>query len=331
MPFPSRFTGAARNRPLRLTLLCLLVLASGVRAAYAEGFDQSHAAFSAILARHVRWNAPGTATTADYAALRRERAALETYTATLSAVSPSEFAGWGIRQRRSFLINAYNAFTLQHVLSRYPDLRSIRDLGNIVFNSPWKQRFFNLLGERRHLDDLEHGLLRGAADFDEPRIHFAVNCASVGCPALRPEAYRADLLESQLEDQTRRFLRDRSRNRFEPGAAGTAWVSPIFRWYAKDFEAGYPGAATLRDFLARYAEVLADSEASRQMLRRREFAVKYTAYSWDLNDRTPGAPGSGMDAPAGSGGRNSPSHFAMAADASELPTTLVALRPMSRK
>jgi hypothetical protein len=281
--------GIGSLRFLHLALLGLWLLASGDRAAFAGDFDHSHAAFSAILSRHVRWNEAGTATTVDYAALQRERASLDGYTRGLSLVSPAEFARWGVPQRRSFLINAYNAFTLQHVLSRYPRLGSIRDLGNIVFDSPWKQRFFDLLGERRHLDDLEHGLLRGAADFDEPRIHFAVNCASVGCPALRPEAYRAERLEAQLEDQTRRFLRDRSRNRFEAGASATAWVSPIFKWYGEDFAAGHRGAATLREFLAAYADALADSEAGRKAIRAGGFAVKFTPYSWALNDARPSA------------------------------------------
>ena len=251
----------------------------------AAAFDHSHGAFSAILERHVRWNAGGTATTVDYAGLRREPAALDAYTTMLSAVTPTQYGLWTLPQRRSFLINAYNAFTLQRILSRYPDLASIRDLGNIVFDSPWRQRFFELLGERRHLDDIEHGLLRGVPDFDEPRVHFAVNCASVGCPALRPEAYRADRLDAQLEDQTRRFLRDRSRNRFEPGPPATARVSPIFKWYGEDFSAGHRGLDSLREFLAQYADVLADSDADRRGLVGGEFAVKFTTYSWALNDR----------------------------------------------
>jgi hypothetical protein len=289
MRFASRAHRIWTPRLLPVALLGLWGLAAAQPAAVAAGFDHSHAAFSAILSRHVRWNEAGTATTVDYAALQRVRAPLDEYTKALSAVSPAEFGRWDLRQRRSFLINAYNAFTLQHVLSRYPRLGSIRDLGNIVFDSPWKQRFFDLLGERRHLDDLEHGLLRGAPDFDEPRIHFAVNCASVGCPALRPEAYRAEHLEAQLEDQTRRFLRDRSRNRFEPGAPATAWVSPIFKWYGEDFAAGHRGAATLREFLAAYADALADSEAGRNGIRRGGFAVKFTPYSWARNDARPAA------------------------------------------
>ncbi len=253
---------------------------------WSAAFDHSHAAFSTLLARHVRWNAAGTATTVDYAALSRDHDALKAYTRTLSAVPLAEYSLWRQAERRAFLINAYNAFTLQLILSRYPDLESIRDFGNIVFNSPWKQRFFNLLGEARHLDDVEHGLLRGAADFDEPRIHFAVNCASVGCPALRPEAYAASRLDAQLGDQTRRFLRDRARNHFDPAPRPTASISPIFRWYRKDFEAGYQGIDSLRAFLARYSEALTDNVADRSLLKSGPLEVKFTEYSWELNDRS---------------------------------------------
>lgn len=268
-----------------LALLVVLLGAPSAPPAVAAGFDHSHAAFSALLESHVRWNASGTASTVDYAALRRDRAALDAYTRTLSSVPNGEFSAWTVPERRSFLINAYNAFTLQLILSKYPDLRSIRDLGNIVFDSPWKRRFFNLLGAARHLDDVEHGLLRGAPDFDDPRIHFAVNCASVGCPALRPEAYRADRLDAQLEDQTRRFLRDRTRNRLETTGRPAAWVSPIFKWYRQDFESGHRGATSLPVFLGAYADALADSPEGRRALAGGEFALKYTDYDWTLNDR----------------------------------------------
>jgi len=269
------------------TLVLCAASLSTARPAAADtaSFDPTHARFTVLLNRHVTWNAAGTATTVDYSALARDRATLDTYTGSLSAVTIDEFNAWTQAQRVSFLINAYNAFTLQRILSRYPNLESIRDFGNIVFDSPWKQRFFLLLGARRHLDEVEHELLRGAADFDEPRIHFAVNCASIGCPALRPEAYRADRLSAQLEDQTRRFLRDRARNRFDPDGRGTAWISPIFKWYAEDFEAGHRGHVSVQHFLQTYGLELTGSTQDRELLQRGAFALKYSDYSWKLNDR----------------------------------------------
>jgi hypothetical protein len=274
-------------RPARApswVLAVLLLVGIQGAPAQAAAFDHSHAAFASLLARHVRWDEAGTASTVDYAGLARERGRLDAYTKSLSGVTMEEYAGWSLAQRRAFLIDAYNAFTLQLILTRYPALASIRDLGNIVFDSPWKRRFFPLLGKMRHLDELEHDLLRGAADFDEPRIHFAVNCASVGCPALRPEAYRADRLDAQLEDQTRRFLRDRSRNRFDAAPTPTARISPIFRWYRGDFEAGHRGVPSLEAFLALRADALADTAGDRARVGSRRFSIRYTEYSWALND-----------------------------------------------
>ena len=125
--------------------------------------------------------------------------------------------------------------------------------------------------------------LRQAPGFDDPRIHFALTCASVGCPALRPEAYQADRLDVQLDDQVSRFLSDRSRNRFSTSSSATAYVSPIFRWYSADFEAEFHGIKSVRGFLARYAAALGDSPADRAQIASGEFALEYTVYDWTLN------------------------------------------------
>lgn len=248
-----------------------------------EASDDPHATFTTLLHRHVSWSRTGDSSTVNYAGFQRDHVALEAYTKQLSAVGQDEFARWSVAERRAFLINAYNAFTIELILTRYPHITSIRDLGNIVFASPWKKRFFMLLQQPRSLDDIEHLLLRKAADFDEPRVHFALNCASIGCPALRPEAYEASRLDAQLEDQTVRFLRDRARNRFVSTAPATASVSPIFRWYASDFQAGFHGISSVQQFLARYDAALGDSEEDRARIKTGDFALGYTEYDWALN------------------------------------------------
>ena len=93
------------------------------------------------------------------------------------------------------MINAYNAWTVEFILTKYPDLDSIKDLGSF-FNSPWDKEFIPLLGKTVSLNDIEHGLIRGSDRYNDPRIHFAVNCASIGCPALREEAYTGDKLNN---------------------------------------------------------------------------------------------------------------------------------------
>ena len=268
---------------LRLQLVSLgslLVLLGTAHAARAgQGFDREHATWTALLASHVRWNAAGTASTVDYAGVARDRAALDAYRAALAAVTRNELDAWPEADRLAFLVNAYNAHTIALVLTRYPDLASIKDLGGWI-TSPWKQRFFELLGEPRSLDDVEHRMIRGGVGAREPRVHFALNCASVGCPALRPEAYRGDALEAQLADQTRRFLSDRTRNRFD-AAAGRLEVSKIFDWYGDDF---VRAAGSVGRFLAPHAALLSDDAGARVNIEAAAVPIVFLDYDWALND-----------------------------------------------
>jgi hypothetical protein len=276
------------RRALLAPILALVLACAPLGAAAA--FDHSHAAWTALLKRHVVVSDGGHESRVRYGALARERAALHGYLEALSAVGQAEFDAWTQAQRAAFLINAYNAFTVELVLTRYPDLRSIRDLGSVPFGSPWKKRFFRLLGRETHLDAIEHEMLRSRGAYDEPRIHFAVNCASVGCPMLREEAYVADRLEAQLEDQTRRFLSDRARNRFDP-VRGRLEVSRIFDWFAADWTSGYrglggrgPAIDSREQFFARYAALLTDAPEHRRLVAAGKAPLAFLEYDWALND-----------------------------------------------
>ena len=267
-----------------LVLLSLSIFLNLSTAANAdEAFDQTHQGFSGVLANHVHWNTTGTASSVDYAGLSANHAALDRYTASLSKVTQAQFQQFSKLERRAFLINAYNAFTLQLILTGYPDLKSIKDLGSF-FSSPWKKAFVPLLSETRSLDDIEQVMLRGSEEYDDPRIHFAVNCASIGCPALRPEAYVAARLDAQLLDQTQRFLRDHSRNRYNVDAE-TLELSMIFKWYSGDFEHGFLGANSVSEFVAAYASSLGLSAAQLAQLKAGAMEIDYTDYSWELNKR----------------------------------------------
>jgi Protein of unknown function, DUF547 len=153
----------------------------------------------------------------------------------------------------AFLINAYNAFTVELILTKYPGLASIKDLGS-MFSSPWKPKWIPLLGGKVSLDDIERGMLRERGRFDDPRVHFGVNCASIGCPPLREEAFVAERLDAQLDEQALRFMSDRTRNRFD-AAARRLELSKIFDWYGDDFNLGHRGIASLPAFMSvcRYA------------------------------------------------------------------------------
>ncbi len=258
-------------------LAFVLALLMGASSWAQSGVDHSHAAWDALVKRHVKWLPDNKQSRVDYAAFKADRAALQQVLAAYSAVTPTSFDGWSKPQQMAFLINAYNAFTVELILGKYPDLKSIKDLGSFV-QSPWKKKFFRLLGEERTLDWIEHEQLR--PNHADPRVHAAVNCASIGCPALRNEAFTADKLEAQLDDGMQRFMADRSRNRVRDGRLE---VSLIFKWFREDFEKGHKGFAKLEDVFARYAAALSDDAGDQAKLRAKALPVAFLDYDWSLN------------------------------------------------
>jgi len=272
-----------------MRFLAAWLLALCAVTASAQGFDHAHKAWTALLAKHVVLIAQGKASQLDYAGMAKDRAALKAYLQTLSAVPEPEFKGWSKPQRMAFLINAYNAFAVEKILTRYPDIGSIWDFGKI-FGNPFKDAFFTLFGRAYTLDAIEHETLRKPGAYDEPRVHFAVNCASIGCPMLREEAYVAERLDAQLEEQARRFLADRSRNRYD-AAEGRLEVSKIFDWFKEDWQSGTrgfdgktPPIGSREAYFARYANLLADAPADRAKIRQGRASIAFLAYDWTLND-----------------------------------------------
>lgn len=247
----------------------------------ALAFDPTHAAWTALLARHVQVIDDGNASRVDYHGFLADREALDHYTESLRAVTPAEFKSWGKADRMAFLINAYNAHTVQLILSRYPNLTSIKDLGG-WFASPWKQNFFSLFGRSANLDEVE-SLLRQPGVYDDPRIHFAINCASIGCPMLRNEAYIGTRLDQQLDEAMRHFLSDRGRNRYD-APNHTLEVSKIFDWYAADFSSGHHGFTSVTQLFATHADQLAASPAERAQIRSAQVTLVFLSYDWRLND-----------------------------------------------
>ncbi len=255
-------------------LLVYLLLLSGSAQA---SFD--HSEWDQLLKRHVHRLDEGASTAVDYQGMLQDNAALKTYLARLSAVNSAQFNDWDKHTQLAFLINAYNAWTVQLVVEAWPDLNSIKDLGN-WFRSPWQRRFIPLLGQHLSLDDIEHELIRGSGRYKEPRIHFAVNCASISCPALRQEAYVGQRLTLQLEQQTLSFLGDRQFNRLEQD---TLFLSSIFKWYREDFERGWLGLDRLEGFLINYGDALGLSSAQQTQLLQGDLNIEFLDYDWRLN------------------------------------------------
>ncbi len=266
-------------KSLRVGVTVLLALMATAALAQA---DSAHKAWDQLLKKHVRHEPGGNASKVDYAGFAKDRAALRAVLDAYARVSKAEFDAWSKAQQQAFLINDYNALTLEKVLTRYPGLKSIRDFGT-VFGNPWKDKFFTLFGASASLDQIEHEILRKEGAYDEPRVHVAVVCASIGCPMLRNEAFTAERLEAQLEDAMRRFLSDRTRNRFNPETRKLE-VSRIFDWYGKDFERGHRGYASVKATMAKYADLLADQPADRALVREQKADVSFLDYDWALND-----------------------------------------------
>lgn len=224
-------------------------------------FDHSHDAFTQVLQKVV--HPQGRASRVDYRQLTQDPDRLSTYLATLSSVSQQQFNGFTKPQQLAFLINAYNGYQLKLVIDNYP-IGSIKDVGNF-FRSPWDIEFFQLFGDDASLNLIEHGMIR--EQFNEPRIHFAVNCASISCPPLQRVAFQAVQLDEQLEAATVNFLNDESVNRVDPNS-NRLLVSKIFDWYGEDFD----------DVTAFILSKMQGVESSNQA-----FELDYLDYDWGLN------------------------------------------------
>ncbi len=262
-----------------LTILSLWLLTSA--AAWAQ-FDHSHAAWSALLKKHVVVIDSGKASQVRYAEIAKDRPALKTYLETLAKVSEADFKSWSKNQQLAFLINAYNAHMIEKILLRYPNIKSVWDYGK-VFGNPFKDKFFKLFGREFALDTIEHDTIRAKGVYDDPRIHMAVNCASIGCPMLREEAFVADKLDAQLEDQVVRTLSDKTRNRYN-ATSNALEVSEIFKWYAVDFTSGLKGIKSREQFFAKYANLLTDNAEQQKIIRDGKAEIKHLDYDWGLND-----------------------------------------------
>ncbi len=259
-------------------LLMIATLFGSAFAAEVETFDHEFTNWDSITKQYVRWLPDNVQSRVDYAGLARERTRLAQVLSEYSSVSQATFGKWNQHQQMAFLINAYNAFTVELILTKYPDLRSIKDLGSFL-ESPWKRKFFTLLGARHNLDWIEHEMLR--ARYHDPRIHTAIVCASIGCPALLPGAYTAAKLDQQLEDGMRRFVSDPTRNRYR---AGKLEVSSIFDWFKGDFEKGHQGYRSVGDVFARYAGNLTSDPRVEASIRAKAVPITFLDYNWMLND-----------------------------------------------
>lgn len=282
-----------RAKGLTAAIAGLLWVAASMATMGAEGasqqsptLEEAHAAYEAVLARYDKGGR------VNYAALSADSSRLDLFLDWAARLSPEAVASWPETDQIAFWINAYNAITLKVIVTHYPikarfmaswtyPKNSIRQIPGV-----WDRLTFQVAGEAVTLDHIENDILRKR--FHEPRIHFALVCASVGCPELRSEPYRGSTLNAQLDDQVSRFVGDPSKFRIDPGS-GRVYLSPIFKWFSSDFEVSAPSVgegARLKNpglsFLRRYLDA-----PTRAFLERGAYSVTYLDYDWSLNETSP--------------------------------------------
>lgn len=221
------------------------------------------AEYAEVLHRYVRGGS------VDYARLKENRKLLDESLSRMGTVDSESLSREG---QLAFYINLYNAATLRLVVDHYP-VSSIKDIGG-WFSSPWKQKVVPLKGELVSLDHVEHEILRPR--FQEPLVHFALNCSARSCPPLAEEPYVADSLKDRLRVAAITFINDSEGNRLENGKL---YLSRIFKWYAKDFP------EDVVSWLQQYARGSLKEKLDAMTEKGKTPTVKYLEYDWRLNDR----------------------------------------------
>jgi len=222
-------------------------------------FDHQYKNYGLLLNDHVKNGK------VDYGKLKTNSNVLDLVLVEFAGVSKGEFDAWGKSKQLAYLINLYNAATLDLVIDNYP-LGSIKDIGK-----PWDKRIVNIHGNNISLNHMEHEIIR--KNYKEPRIHFALVCAAKGCPVIISDPYTGNKLESQLDASTRVFLSASDKNKIDD-TNQLIVVSPIFDWFAGDFTAK---SGSVVAFIAPYY--------SKNPQDLKSYQIKYTNYDWSLNDK----------------------------------------------
>lgn len=222
----------------------------------------NHAIWHQVLQKYV--SAEGNV---NYKSLKNNRKELDTYLKLLQANHPQ--SSWTEQERLAYWINAYNAFTVDLILQHYP-VKSIRDIGGLIkipgVQSAWDISFIVIEGKKYSLGDIEHKILR--KEFNEPRIHFAINCASYSCPKLINQAFTAAKIEEQLQQVSIDFINDKQRNSL---AKDKVILSKIFDWYKSDFTAD---GKTLIQYINQFSKIKINNNAK----------LTFAEYNWNLNE-----------------------------------------------
>jgi len=268
------------------------IISYGLEEVKTDSFDHSYATYNSLLNQYVI-NAR-----VNYEGFINSRAKFETFLRTLGSVDKDVFESWTEEQRLAFWINAYNAFTIKAIIDHYPIKRSFTLVG--IFYAPsdsilqikgvWTKLQFRALGNMVTLDEIEHQILR--KKFNEPRIHMAINCASISCPDLRNEAYTPEKLEEQLADASINFINNPDKGVYVNEQSGKVKLSKIFKWFGDDFINNYGSKKLFNNYSLKENAVLnftseyIESEEVKEYLMNNKLKIGYLGYDWHLNEQT---------------------------------------------
>lgn len=243
------------------------------RFASPPGERVDHRQWTAFLRRYVSTDINGVNRVAYGQVTQADRTRLSEYLVDLQSVDPARLTR---EQQLAYWINLYNALTVDVVLANYP-VASIRDIKDGPLSiGPWNQTLTHVAGQELTLNDIEHRIIRPT--FNEPRIHYALNCAAVGCPNLIDRAWRAETLESDFVAAEHAYINDPRGVQFDD--RGGLILSKIFIWFREDFG---PNERAVLAYIATAAEP--ELRARLQKAPR----VKAYQYDWALNDAAAGS------------------------------------------
>ena len=258
----------------------------GLEAAEAADFDHSQSAFDVLLMSRVE---DGKADNKD---IKNEPEKLDKYLSELAGVNETDYSSWSRDEKVAFWINAYNAFTIKAIVDNYPikggrislyPRNSIRQIKGV-----WNELKFEAAGREVTLNHIEHKILR--AEFKEPRIHFAIVCASVGCPKLDGKAFKAAALDEQLDDSAKRFINDPEKVRVI-AEKNQVELSKIFKWFGTDFIEKYGTREHFKNRSKRDRAVLnvvsmnLKNKDLKKVLAHKRLKISYLNYDWSLNEQ----------------------------------------------
>lgn len=228
-------------------------------------FDHSHSKWNDILQKYTTMDKKQVLV--DYKGIKKDKSLLESYLKDLESLKKDEFKKFSKDQQLAYWINVYNAYTVKWIIKHYPVSSIKKTVGFFarVKGGPWNVAFIPSFGKKISLDKVEHGIIR--KQFKEPRIHFAVNCASIGCPSLYREAITHEKIDTQLEEAMKHFLTNTEKNRRD---GNTYYLSKIFDWYGSDF------GKNNKEIINYVQKYMGQAKSPKTK-------VEFLNYDWDLN------------------------------------------------